>query len=124
MDTLNKNRGVRYKMLSKLIENWKEYCIDDNFIGIGSTRKAYRVKDYVLKLNLHPLGYKQSKKELEIYNAMKERGFSELFAQIFYVDDFITIQKYYQPLEMENNQSYEIDIQTYENLIPQKYAEA
>lgn len=51
-------------MLKQIIQSWDQYCRDENFIGIGSTRKVYRVLDYVIKVHLHPIGYKQSKKRI------------------------------------------------------------
>ena len=110
-------------MLRELMEKWKAYCTAENFIGIGSTRKAFRVKDYVLKVNIHPLGYQQSKNEFVIYKAVKEIGLTELFAEIYMVDELLSIQKYYHPLEMENNQTYEIDMQAHRKLIPERYKE-
>ncbi|WP_255505197.1 hypothetical protein [Lysinibacillus sphaericus] len=68
-------------MIKQIIQNWNQYCRDGNFVGIGSTRKVYRVLDYVIKVHLHPIGYKQSKNELEIYTSMADKGFGRLFAQ-------------------------------------------
>lgn len=45
-------------MLNEIIKNRDKYCIDENFVGIGSTRKVYRILDYVIKLHIHPIGYK------------------------------------------------------------------
>jgi len=94
-------------MLQEIIENWNNYCNEENFIGIGSTRKVFRVTDYVVKLHIHLIGYKQSKNELDIYNVMVKKGLNELFAQTYYVDECISIQKYYQPLQLKDNQSFE-----------------
>ncbi|GAA0339633.1 hypothetical protein GCM10008967_32490 [Bacillus carboniphilus] len=110
-------------MLETIMENWNDYCKVENFVGIGSTRKVYRVGDYVVKVYLHPLGYLQSKNELDIYEAMVEKGLQGLFAQTYYVDEYISIQKYYEPLEMRNNQSFEIDMKKDEDLIPEMYEE-
>jgi len=93
-------------MLKELIQNWGNYCIEENFIGIGSTRKVYRVRDYVIKLHLHPLGYKQSLKELEIWQYVVEKDFKDLFAKTYYVDRSISVQRYYKPLKLRNNQSF------------------
>lgn len=108
-------------MLNQIINNWKLYCKDESFVGIGSTRKVYRVFDYVIKVHLHSIGYKQSLNEFNIYNAMLEKGLEALFAQTYYVDESISIQKYYSPLDLIDNQSYEIDINQHSNLIPDKY---
>lgn len=110
-------------MLKELIENWQQYCTDKYFIGIGSTRKVFRVSEYVIKLHLHPIGYKQSSNELNIYNVMVEKGLSELFAQTFFVNEFISIQKYYKPLELINNQSFQIEANEHNDIIPNKYKE-
>lgn len=110
-------------MLKELSENWHKYCREDNFIGIGSTRKVFRVNEYVIKLHLHLLGYEQSKNELHIYHAMEERGLQELFAKVYYADEIISIQKYYQPLELRNHQSFEIDKYADAPLMPNLYEE-
>lgn len=102
-------------MLNELSENWNKYCSEENFIGIGSTRKVYRVDEYVIKLHLHKLGYKQSQNELHIYNVMAEKG--------LHVDETISIQKYSQPLELKNHQSFEIDGNIDAQLIPDLYEE-
>lgn len=110
-------------MLNEIIKNRDKYCIDENFVGIGSTRKVYRILDYVIKLHIHPIGYKQSLKELEIYKYMLEKGWNELFAETYYVDESISVQKYYKPLELRNNQTFEIDSMREEQLIPHMYEE-
>lgn len=110
-------------MLNEIIKNRDKYCIDENFVGIGSTRKVYRILDYVIKLHIHPIGYKQSLKELEIYKYMLEKGWNELFAETYYVDESISVQKYYKPLELRNNQTFEIDSMREEQLIPHVYEE-
>lgn len=110
-------------MLKELSENWNKYCIEENFIGIGSTRKVFRVDEYVIKLHLHILGYEQSKNELHIYRAMAEKGLHELFAKVYYVDEIISIQKYYQPLELKHHQSFELDKNDDAQLLPNLYEE-
>ncbi|MFJ3387711.1 MULTISPECIES: protein kinase [unclassified Lysinibacillus] len=105
-------------MIKQIIQNWNQYCRDENFVGIGSTRKVYRVLDYVIKVHLHPIGYKQSKNELEIYTSMADKDFDRLFAQTYYVDEFISVQKYCKPLELKNNQSYEVKVEENRRLIP------
>ncbi|WP_042147797.1 hypothetical protein [Paucisalibacillus sp. EB02] len=110
-------------MLRDLINRWRTYCIEENFIGIGSTRKVYRVSDYVIKVNLHSLGHKQSEMEQEIYYEMVKRGHGELFAQVFYVDENIAVQRFYEPLELINDQSYEIDTTKQVHLIPENYTD-
>lgn len=110
-------------MFKQIIQNWKQYCSDENFVGIGSTRKVYRVLDYVIKVHLHSIGYKQSKKEFEIYTSMADKGLEQLLAQTYYVDKFISVQKYYKPLELKNNQSYEVKVEEYRHLIPNLFDE-
>lgn len=108
-------------MLEELIRNWKLYCKEQNFVGIGSTRKVYRVLDYVIKVNLHPIGYNQSQNEFEIFIAMANKSLDSLLAQTYYFNDFISIQKYYVPLELIDNQSYEINLENHSHLIPDSF---
>ena len=110
-------------MLKQIIQNWKQYCSDDNFVGIGSTRKVYRVLDYVIKVHLHPIGYKQSLNELKVYSSMADKGLDSLLAQTYYVDEFISVQTYYRPLELKDNQSYEIKVVEHQHLIPDLFEE-
>jgi hypothetical protein len=105
------------------MKDWKQYCVDENFVGIGSTRKVYRVADCVIKVHMHPIGYKQSVKELEIYKWMVEGGLDDLFAETCYVDECISVQKYVKPLEKRNHQAFEIDSTTDQHLLPEKYEE-
>lgn len=46
--------------LANLIENWTIYCTKNNFIGLGSSRKVYRFKEFVIKVHLNHIGYYQS----------------------------------------------------------------
>ncbi|MBT2640412.1 protein kinase [Bacillus sp. ISL-39] len=110
-------------MLKPIIQNWKMYCKNENFAGIGSTRKVYRVADYVIKVHLHPLGYKQSQNELEIYTSMVDKGLDPLLAPTYFVDEFISVQQYFRPLELKDNQTYEIKVQEHQHLIPNLYEE-
>ncbi|GGE71113.1 ASC-1-like (ASCH) protein [Priestia taiwanensis] len=114
---------VKQRTIEDIASNWRMYCIDRNFIGIGSTRKVYRVGKYVVKIHKHPIGYKQSLNELEIYTWMVEAGLSELFAKTYYVDENITIQQYVEQLELRNNQCFEIDIENDQALLPPHYEE-
>ncbi|MGE7925521.1 protein kinase [Viridibacillus arvi] len=97
-------------MVSRIISNWQPYCIEENCIGIGSTRKVYRVDEFVIKVHLHPIGYKQSLNEIEIYEYMKARNVSDLLAEMVYVNEDICIQRYYENLELKNNQTYELNV--------------
>ena len=111
-------------MLKELVNNWELYCTEKNYIGIGSTRKVFRVNDYVIKQHLHPLGFKQSLKEIEIYHHIKNIGLSELFAEVYYVNELMSIQRFYKSLELLNNQTYKLNISSENKLIPKQYNEA
>jgi hypothetical protein len=111
-------------MLVHIGENWRKYCIEENFIGIGSTRKVYRHKGYAIKVHLHPVGYKQSLMENEIYQSMKAAGLGSLFAEAFYIDQSVFVQKYYEPIALINNQSYEIDKDSDRAFLPAGYEKA
>lgn len=104
-------------MIEEIIGNWDSYFIDENFADIGSTRKVYRVSDYVIKVHLHSNGYKQKQNELRVFNRMDENGLASLPAEIYYVDDLISIQDYYLPLDLRDNQSYEINSEVHSHLI-------
>lgn len=105
-------------MLEEIIDNWNSYCKDENFVGIGSTRKVYKVSNYVIKVHLHSNGYKQSQNELKVFSAMERKGLASILAKTYYVDDFISIQDFYHPLELIDNQSYEINSEIHSHLIP------
>ncbi|GIO28263.1 hypothetical protein J43TS3_28740 [Ornithinibacillus bavariensis] len=60
---------------------------------------------------------------MDIYNQMEEKGLSFLFAKTFYVDNHISIQQYFQPLELLDGQSFEIDPKANVSLIPSMYEE-
>ena len=79
-------------MISELIHDWKKYCIDENFIGIGSTRKVFRYYEYVIKVNIHNMGYSQSLKEQQIYEYMKSEGYGHIFAPVYLVNEEVCIQ--------------------------------
>lgn len=108
-------------MLEHLIQNWKVYCKNENLVGIGSTRKVYRMDDYVVKVHLHPLGYKQSYNELNTYTSMVAKGLDMLLAPTYYVDESISVQKYYRPLDLKENQTYEINVPEHTFLLPNFY---
>lgn len=110
-------------MLKELISNWNKFCKEENFIGIGFTRKVYRLSDYAIKVHLHPIGKFQSIRESEVCNEMGKRNLNYLFAETFYVGESISIQKYYVPLELRNNQSYDITVEEDVHFIPNRYEE-
>lgn len=97
-------------MVNRIISNWQPYCIEENCIGIGSSRKVYRVDEFVIKVHLHPIGYKQSLNEIEIYEYMKARNVADLLAEMVYVNEDICIQRYYENLELRDNQTYELNV--------------
>lgn len=72
---------------------------------------------------MHPIGYKRSRNELEINTSMADKGFAPLLAQTYYVDEFISVQKYYKPLELKNNQSYEVKVEEYRRLFSNLFDE-
>lgn len=115
--------NMEKKKIQELIKNREKYCVEENFVGIGSTRKVFKVSEYVIKIHKHNLGYKQSKNELIIYKKMWEKGFNELVAQTYYVDESLSIQKYYKPIALRNNQSYKLDMKKDTKLFPNKYEE-
>ncbi|MCA1038474.1 protein kinase [Bacillus infantis] len=84
----------------------------------------YLHKEYAIKVNLHPLGFKQSLKEMEIYQFMKAEGLGSLFAEAFYADQSVSVQRYYQPVPLINNQSYEIDKDSDRAFLPSDYEKA
>ncbi|SDE59039.1 hypothetical protein SAMN04488126_11278 [Bhargavaea beijingensis] len=47
--------------MKDVIRNRKAYCTEENFIGIGSTRKTYSRGGMVIKIHLYPIGYLQFK---------------------------------------------------------------
>lgn len=96
-------------VLDDLIENWRFYCTKDQFIGLGSTRKVYRVNDFVIKVHLNGIGYAQSKREQLIYDHMKEMKFRHLFAAVHHVNEQFCVQDYYNEVPMDDHQSFDID---------------
>ncbi|MFD2831354.1 protein kinase [Corticicoccus populi] len=105
-------------------EYYLKHCTKENFIGRGSTRKAYKVDDMAVKIHLHPLGRRQSENERDIYQYMKGRGWHEYFAEVYYTDETMSIQKYYPNLELIEGQSYELNNRTHRDLLPEHYDEA
>lgn len=80
-------------------------------IGIGSTRKVFRYGDLVIKTFLHPIGYEQSKNEYAMYKALKALGLEKHIAPILYISEKYTIQPFYEQLPLNNNCSYDIDLE-------------
>ncbi|TFE02274.1 protein kinase [Jeotgalibacillus salarius] len=90
------------------MENWKDYCTAQNFLGVGSTRKAYRAGNKVIKVHLHPIGYEQSRHELLIYQEMKRLGYVGYFAEVTEVHKEYAVQSFAKPLELRNAQTYDL----------------
>ena len=108
--------------INELIVDWRTVCNEKNFIGIGSTRKAFRAGEYVVKVHLHPVGFAQSQNELNVYKQMSERGHEHLFAEIYHVDESLCIQKYHRPFKIKANQSFDVDVDRDSKVIPTGYA--
>ncbi|QUW20275.1 hypothetical protein JSQ81_10325 [Sporosarcina sp. Marseille-Q4063] len=96
-------------MIAELLRDWQSFCVENNFVGIGSTRKVYRWENYVFKVNLHEIGYLQSQRELEIYKYMKKNDFGKMFAPTYYADEQVCIQHYFKELPMYDYQSFDIN---------------
>ncbi|MEK4521826.1 protein kinase [Psychrobacillus sp. FSL W7-1457] len=94
----------------KIKDIYIELCVEDNFIGIGSTRKVYKYNDMVIKRFLHPIGYKQGINEQYMYDFLEKESLAEHVAKVTYLDEQILIQPYFKPLPLENGCSYELDL--------------
>ncbi|KZE36393.1 hypothetical protein AV656_14720 [Bhargavaea cecembensis] len=114
----------REEFAEYLIRDWRTYCTEENFLGIGSSRKVYKAGEWVIKVHLHPIGHLQSLNEMVICNAMKAKGLGSMFAEVHYVDERIAIQRYCAPIKRMNNQSFEIDMKEHASLLPDHYEEA
>lgn len=91
-------------------DNLHNLCTNERFVGIGSTRKVFRYKDYVIKQHLHPIGFKQSQNEYNIFTKLNMQDLTKYVAEIVYVDEQISIQKYYSNLPLIDAQSYDLEI--------------
>ncbi|WP_391117078.1 protein kinase [Psychrobacillus sp. L3] len=91
-------------------DNLHNLCTNDMFVGIGSTRKVFRYKNYVIKQHLHPIGYKQSQNEYNIFTKLNMQDLTKYVAEIVYIDEQISIQKYYSNLPLISEQSYDLEI--------------
>ncbi|MEO4052991.1 hypothetical protein [Solibacillus sp. CAU 1738] len=60
-----------------ILQNLESILTNENFIGIGSTRKVYRYKNFVIKIFLHKLGNLQSLNELDMYKYLEERNLTK-----------------------------------------------
>lgn len=46
--------------IQSIIANLKDVLTNENFVVIGSTRKAFKYKQFVLKTYVHEIGYLQT----------------------------------------------------------------
>ena len=83
-----------------------------NMIGIGSTRKVYKYKNYVIKTFLHPLGYKQSMNEKHMYDVLHEKGIAEHIAPVLFLNEHYMVQPLFQPLPLEQECTYDLNLQS------------
>lgn len=90
------------------MENWKSYCTEQNFLGVGSTRKVYRAGDKVIKVHLHAIGYEQSRQEMQIYREMKSLGYENYFAEVTEVHKEYAVQLFAEPLKLQDAQTYDL----------------
>ncbi|MET3195734.1 protein kinase [Bacillus sp. OAE603] len=112
-------------MNTGIVQKWNKYCVNKNFIGLGSTRKVYRFGDYVFKVNVHGIGYQQSLREYQIYEYMRSRsiGFEQILAAVYFVNEEVCIQQYYNELPMYDNQTFDINEKEGYCNFPKQYKE-
>ena len=94
-----------------ILKRLDEILTNENFIGIGSSRKAYRYKQFVIKKHLHEIGYLQTKNEAACYKILQARGLTDHIAPILYFDENIMIQPYFEQLPLINHCSYDLELQ-------------
>lgn len=85
---------------------------DANMVGIGSTRKVYKYKHYVIKTFLHPLGYKQSMNEKHMYAILHSKGIAEHIAPVLFLNEHYMVQPYYEQLPLELECTYDLDLKS------------
>ncbi|WP_374966748.1 protein kinase [Lysinibacillus sp. RS5] len=100
------------KNVIEIVRNVDQLMIPENFVGIGSTRKVFRFKHWVIKKHLHEIGYIQSQNEQKIHQALKKVGLANYIAPILYLDEKISIQPYVQTLPLVNGETFDIDYKT------------
>lgn len=74
------------------------HCVDHNLIAVGTTRKVFKMGDYVVKQHISPNGYEQSTKECDFYNALPSH-LQTWFARPYYVSPEYAIFEYVKPYE-------------------------
>lgn len=100
------------KNIIEIVRNVEQLMVPQNFVGIGSTRKVFRFKNWVIKKHLHEIGFIQSKNEQKIHHALKEKGLANYVAPILYLDEKTSIQPFVQALPLVNGETFDIDIKT------------
>lgn len=96
----------------EIVRTVDQLMVPQNFVGIGSTRKVFRFKHWVIKKHLHEIGYLQSQNEQKIHHALKVKGLASFVAPILYLDEKISIQPYVQALPLVNGETFDIDFNT------------
>lgn len=97
--------------LHYILAHLDKILIDKNYAGIGSTRKVYKYKQFVIKEYLHEIGYFQTKNEDAFYKKLQAKGLASHVAPILYFNKDIMIQPFYTQLPLINNSSYELNLQ-------------
>lgn len=97
-----------------ILDHLDKILTDENFAGIGSTRKAYKYKQFVVKEYLHEIGYLQTENEDTVYKILHAKGLAQHVAPILYFDKNIMIQPFYEQLPLIENSSYELQLQLQE----------
>lgn len=98
--------------ITAVLENSEDIIINADMVGIGSTRKVYRYKEFVIKTFLHPLGLTQSKNESRMYEYLKFLKLEEHIAPVLFINQHYSVQPFYQQLPLKNNCTYDIDLET------------
>ena len=94
-----------------ILDHLDKILTDENFAGIGSTRKAYKYKQFVVKEYLHEIGYLQTENEDTVYKILHAKGLAQHVAPILYYDKNIMIQPFHEQLPLIENSSYELQLQ-------------
>lgn len=94
--------------------NWDiEAALKDAImIGIGSTRKVYKYKNYVIKTFLHRLGYKQSVNEMQMYDVLHKKGIAEHIAPVLFLNEHYMVQPFFQQLSLKHGCTYDLNLQS------------
>ena len=83
MDSYNKNESIYTKCKMAAFEYNKRHSRSSMWCDNGSTRIAFLISDYVLKVDYREIKtYGNSETELEAWNFICENGMEEYFAEI------------------------------------------